>query len=73
MRSNDAAHCGVLAQYWACLFQWARKLDIDHQYRKYDENMTPLAKLFVTMLDKMGTNASSFKDSHDGLNDILRG
>ena len=48
-------------------------LGIQHgQYRKYDENKTPLANLFVTMLDRLGTNATSFKDSHGGLSELLR-
>jgi hypothetical protein len=48
------------------------KLGFQHgHYRQYDENEVPLSNLFVTMLDRMGTGATRFKDSKEALTDIV--
>ena len=63
-----------VSRNYPLVFAGGGNLGFNHgQYRTYDENKTPLSNLFVTMLDRMGTNATSFKDSHGDFSDILRG
>ena len=43
------------------------------QYRQYDEEKVPLSNLLVTLLDRMGTRAETFKDSNGSLTEVLKG
>ena len=70
----DAGHGGTTRFVVVVVFAGGSNLGFVHgQYRQYDENKTPLSNLFVTLLDRMGTNATTFKDSHGSLSEIMRG
>ena len=63
-----------LSRNYPLVLAGGSNLGIAHgQYRKYDENEVPLSNLFVTLLNRMGTNETNFKDSKEGLSDILQG
>ena len=63
-----------LSRNYPLILSGGGNLGLDHgQYRKFDENKVPLSNLFVTLLDRMGTNATKFKDSHAAMTEILKG
>jgi hypothetical protein len=63
-----------LSRNYPLILAGGNKLGLNHgHYRQYDENKTPLSNLFVTLLDRMGTHAESFKDSNGGLSELIRG
>lgn len=63
-----------LSRNYPLILSGGGNLGIDHgQYRKFDENKVPLSNLFVTMLDRMGTGETKFKDSHAAMTELLKG
>ena len=63
-----------LSRNYPLVLAGGNKLGLQHgEFRQYDENKVPLSNLFVTLLDRMGTNEESFKDSHGALTDLVKG
>lgn len=62
-----------VSRNYPLVFAGGSNLGFEHgYYRKYNENQVPLANFFLTQLDRMGTGATAFKDSHGALTEILR-
>ena len=66
--SNSRTHVN---RNYPLILAGGNKLGLRHgQYRRYDEK-TPLANLFVTLLDRLGAPVNRFADSTAELSDLL--